>query len=189
MSSTSPIAAAVTTLRAGGVIAYPTEGVWGLGCDPWQRESVERLLALKQRDPAKGLILIAADAAQLEAWLLPLAPELRLKFVAPVDRPTTWLVPDPERIAPDWVRGRHQSVALRLTEHPVAVALCREFGGPLVSTSANPASAPSARDEKAVRDYFGSAIAAYVPGRIGSASGPSIIRSLIDDKVFRGPGS
>ena len=130
--------AAVAALRDGGVIAYPTEGVWGLGCDPDNDAAVAQLLRLKQRDPAKGLILIAASIEQFAPWLEGLPPELHAPLVASWPGPNTWLVPDNGRTHA-LVRGAHECVALRVSDHQGVIALCQAFGGPIVSTSANKA--------------------------------------------------
>ena len=186
MQDTAVYAAAV--LKSGGLVAYPTEAVWGLGCDPWNQVSVERLLALKQRDRAKGLILVAAGGEQLEPWLRVLDADQRKRVCTIAAHPTTWLIPDPAEAAPAWIRGEHTGVAVRISEHPGVVALCRAFGGPLVSTSANPSGSPAARNRLAVQQYFGAAVDCYLPGEVGSAAGPSIIRDLISGKVLRDAG-
>lgn len=179
---------AAAVLKRGGLVAYPTEAVWGLGCDPWNQASVERLLALKHRDRDKGLILVAADGDQLAPWLTALDTGQRKRVCSVAAHPTTWLVPDPDAVAPAWIRGDHPSVALRISDHPGVAALCRSFGGPVVSTSANPGGYPPARTRLAVQQYFGAAIDYYLPGQVGSATGPSIIRDLISGKVVRGAG-
>lgn len=184
MSSTS-IARAVSVLRSGGLLAYPTEAVWGLGCDPARVESIQRLLALKQRSPDKGLIMVAASADQLAPWLNLLQPAQRQRVCAPTPRPTTWIVPDPAGYASAWVRGDHQGVAVRLSRHPVVAALCRGFGGPVISTSANPAGQAPALDQTTAWHYFGTAIDYYLPGDLGAATAPSIIRDVITGEVLR----
>src|SRR5512143_218632 len=127
---------AVRVLHHGGLIAYPTEAVYGLGCDPRNADAVLRLLNLKQRPWQKGLILIAADLAQLDPYLLPLDEMMRARVVPTWPGPNTWLLP--ARVeTPHWLRGEHDTLAVRVTAHPVAAALCRAFGGPIVSTSAN----------------------------------------------------
>lgn len=186
MDSTGQAARAAAIMRAGGLIAYPTEGVWGLGCDPWNAASVERLLTIKQRQVAKGLILVAAGCDQLEPWLETLDEAQRRRVCTPSDPPTTWLVPDPRSLAPDWIRGDHDGVALRVSGHPVVAALCRAFGGPVVSTSANPGGLPAARSLDEAQRYFGSAIDRYLAGEVDPGRGASIIRDLVTGKVIRG---
>lgn len=176
--------AAVTALRAGGVIAYPTEGVWGLGCDPDNDEALAHLLRLKQRDPAKGLILVAASIEQFAPWLEGLAPELHAPLAASWPGPNTWLVPDNGR-SRALVRGAHDCVALRVSDHQRVAALCRAFGGPIVSTSANRASEPSAMSAAEVREIFGDELDAIVEGELGGLDRPSTIRDLRSGRVLR----
>lgn len=176
---------AMRALREGAVIAYPTEGVWGLGCDPFNRDSVELLLALKRRPGAKGLILIAAEADMFAPLLDPLPPALRQQLDASWPGPNTWIVPDPDHLAPPWIRGRHDSLALRVTAHPLAARLSRAFGGPIVSTSANPAGLAPALSAYAVRRYFGGLVM-IVPGNTGGSKTPSTIRDLVTGRVLRG---
>ena len=121
------VSRAVKLLKQQAVIAYPTESVWGLGCDPWSREAVEKLLHLKKRSVTKGLILIAADSAQLKPFLKGLAPEQLARFHTPQKKPTTWLVSN-NGVAPEWISGGHDTLALRVTNHPLASALCSLFG-------------------------------------------------------------
>ncbi|ENY6666857.1 L-threonylcarbamoyladenylate synthase, partial [Pseudomonas aeruginosa] len=128
---------AARVVREGGVIAYPTEAVWGLGCDPWNEDAVYRLLALKARPVEKGLIVVAANIHQLD-FLLEDLPDVWLDRLAGTwPGPNTWLVPHQERL-PEWVTGVHDSVAVRVTDHPLVQELCH-LTGPLISTSANPA--------------------------------------------------
>lgn len=179
------ISAAVTCLRHGGVLAYPTEAVWGLGCDPFNPVAVARLLRIKQRDPAKGVILIAAHQTQLMPWLTPLSAEQRARLDDSWPGPHTWLVPDPEQQAPVWIRGAHRSVALRVTDHPLVVALCEAFGGPIVSTSANLAGRPSAMNLHEAQDALGSQPDGFLDGPTGGRSQPSQIRDLMSGDTVR----
>lgn len=130
---------AVAALRQGKVIAYPTEAVWGLGCDPFNAEAVKTVLRLKKRAVEKGLILVAASYAQIEPLLADtVTDEQRQALQQPSDKPTTWLVPfNPEKL-PSWISGAHHTVAVRISSHALVKALCEAAGMPLVSTSANP---------------------------------------------------
>lgn len=175
---------AVQALRAEGVVACPTEAVWGLSCDPDSELAVLRVLALKQRPVAKGLILVAANESQLGFLLHDLGAEERARLAASWPGPATWLVPHRNRLQP-WVYGEHATVAVRVSDHPVVQQLCRAWGGPLVSTSANPAGAQPARTAFAVRRYFGSAVDAVLPGHVGARSRPSQIRDLATGEVLR----
>jgi L-threonylcarbamoyladenylate synthase len=129
---------AVCVLRHGGVIAYPTEAVWGVGCDPFSEATVLRLLAIKQRPVDKGVILAAGALEQFEGLLdWSLLPTDRSEAVyATWPGPHTWIVPATGRV-PHWITGAHDGVAVRVSAHPTVVALCAAFGGPIVSTSAN----------------------------------------------------
>lgn len=171
-------------LAEGEVIAYPTEAVWGLGCDPHNRTAVERILSLKGRPVSKGLILVAASIDQFQPYLSGISPEQRRRLEESWPGPITWLVPD-NGYAPLWIRGQHSSVALRVSAHPVAAGLCRAFGGPIVSTSANRAGMREARDQTAVRRQFGRQLAAIAPGLVGMASRPTEIRDLLTGVVLR----
>lgn len=172
------IANAVALLDKGGIIAYPTEGVWGLGCDPFDEAAVLRILALKERPVEKGLIIVAADVDQVAALLKPLTESERATVLATWPGPTTWLLPDPEQLVPTWIKGKFATVAVRVSAHPGVVRLCRAFGGPLVSTSANPAVAPPALSRLRVATWFGRQVDYIVPGRLGGERGPSTIRDL-----------
>ena len=171
-------------LIQGGVLAYPTEAVWGLGCDPFNHHAIETLLQLKQRPVDKGLILVAADIGQFEFILFDLELTLRKKLESSWPGHVTWLVPHHQRVS-SLVSGRHHSVALRVSQHPVVRALCHQFGGPLVSTSANPQNLAPAKTQLRARCYFGKAVV-YAPGTVGKQLAPSQIKDLLSDKVLRG---
>lgn len=173
-------------LRAGQVIAYPTEAVFGLGCDPRNRDAVGRVLAIKRRSPTKGLILIAAEFLQLAPFLKPLDAHWRAKIEVARPEPVTWLVPAREAV-PSWLRGRHDTLAVRVTAHPVANALCRTWGGPIVSTSANISGQPPARNALSARRQLGSRVDFVVSAPVGNARRPTEIRDLYSGRVVR-PG-
>lgn len=171
-------------LRAGGIIAYPTEAVWGLGCEPLDAEACHRLFLLKQRDPRKGLILVAADFAQLTPFVADVpAPKLD-QALATWPGPATWVMPASAR-APDWIRGVHASVAVRVSAHPLVSALCRAYGGAIVSTSANVSRRPPARSALQVRARLGSGLDYVLAGQLGGRSAPTPIRDLLSGKLLR----
>lgn len=162
-------------LVEGGLIAYPTEGVYGLGCDPWNREAVTRLLRLKRRSPNLGLILIASEFRQLLSFIDPLPDERMKQVLWSWPGAVTWLLPASPN-CPWWIRGNHPNVAVRVTAHPVAATLCRVFEGPLVSTSANPTNSPPALTRMQVRRYFHRVRdLLIVPGPLGSHKGATPI--------------
>ncbi len=175
---------AVRVLRNGGLIAYPTEAVYGLGCDPLNEDAVLRLLDLKQRPWQKGLILIAADVEQLEQFLLPLDKTLRDRLEHTWPGPNTWLLPT-RGDTPWWLRGEHDTLAVRVTAHYTASALCRAFGGPIVSTSANLAGKAPATSPLAVRNAFGDQIDYIVHAPLGGAERPTQIRDGRTGEIVR----
>jgi L-threonylcarbamoyladenylate synthase len=177
---------ATHVIARGGVVAYPTEAVWGLGCDPDNPHAVSKVLSLKSREVGKGLILIAANIDMLEPYLTGTTSEQRQLMASTWPGPVTWLVPD-NGVAPPWITGGQSSVAIRVTAHPVAAALSHLFGGPIVSTSANPQSLPAAISLTKIKAYFGNNIDAFTSGCIGQASKPSEIRDLVSGRVIR-PG-
>ncbi len=178
------ISYAANCLQQGGVIAYPTEAVWGLGCDPMNEQAVSRLLALKGRSEAKGLILIAASIEQLSPFLSGLDNKQRQILTDSWPAAITWLVPD-NGFAPPWIRGGFNSVALRVTAHPVAKSLCEAFGGPIVSSSANLQGKAPAKNRQRVQQYFPSALATIVPGQAGNKSEPTQIKDLLSGATLR----
>lgn len=175
---------AARAVRGGGLIAYPTEAVYGLGCDPLDREAVARLLAVKGRPVVKGLILIASDFVQLQPFLQPLDEQVVERVFSTWPGPVTWLWP----VRPDcprWLTGAHDTLAVRVTAHPLALALCREAGCALVSTSANRSQHPPARTALAVRRAFGDSLDYILPGPLGGLGKPTEIRDAMTGKVVR----
>lgn len=172
---------AAKALLGGGVITCPTEGVYGLSCMPDDPSAVLRLLIIKQRDPAKGLILIAADRGQLAPWIHPCG--LELPDPDP-QRPVTWLVPTAADVSP-LIRGGHSKLAVRLTTNPLAKQLCLAVDSPLVSTSANVAGQPVARNRYILRRRFTACVDYILPGDCGPATGPSEIRDLQTGEILR----
>jgi L-threonylcarbamoyladenylate synthase len=170
----------------GGVIAYPTEAVFGLGCDPWNGEAVCRILRLKRRSMAKGLIVIAVDLAQIEPFVYFPSPVILNRVVSTWPGPVTWVLPARAGV-PRWLRGNYQSLAVRVTAHPTASSLCAEIGA-LVSTSANPSGCIPARCVQRVRAYFNNALDYIVPGAVGRGKGPTEIRDALSSTILR-PGS
>lgn len=175
---------AVHALSHSGVIACPTEAVWGLSCDPADEEAVLRLLTLKRRAVAKGLILVASSADQLDFLLSGLTDTQQQTVSESWPGPSTWLVPH-RGLIPDWIHGEHDKVAVRVSAHPLVSALCSAWDGPLVSTSANPAGLRPAREAFQVQRYFGRDLDYLLPGRLGAANQPSSITDLISGQILR----
>lgn len=171
-------------VRTGGVIAYPTEAVFGLGCDPADPLAVARLLAIKQRPVDKGLILVAADWSHLQPWLQPLSPRLRQRLQNSWPGPVTWLVPAADN-CPNWLTGDHATLAVRISDHPLVRSLCTKVGGALVSTSANVSSRAPARSVLQVQLRFATRIDYLLPGQLGGRAQPTTIRDLATGHTLR----
>lgn len=169
-------------MKSGGVIAYPTEGVFGLGCLPGNSDAVRRVLEIKQRDASKGLILIAATPEHFDGWI----DDSGGLSIPAVDasRPITWIVPAGPK-ASALIRGEHSGIAVRITSNPVAKAISAAVDGPLVSTSANLSGEDVAGDQAELRRQFGTLVDYVVPGDCGPARGPSEIRMLSTGEVLR----
>lgn len=172
------------TFWSGGLIAYPTEAVWGLGCDPWDETAVQRLLTLKQRPVEKGLILVAGNWKTLDPLLAHLSQAQKTTLIHSWPGPITWLIPVPSFVPP-WITGGRDTVAVRLSAHPLIREFSQQVGVPLVSTSANRTGARSARHGFQVRKWFGNDIDLYLGGRVGGAAQPSTIRDLHSGETLR----
>ena len=176
------IARAADVLLQGGTIAYPTEGVFGLGCLPDEIDAVARILCMKRRDARKGLILIAARREQFEGWIsLPENDQLPDPDPA---HPITWIVPPGPLVNPA-IHGDNKGIAVRLTSNPIAAQICEAVDAPIVSTSANVSGRPVARNRYVLRRQFARRVDYIVPGDCGPASGPSEIRDIVSGKVLR----
>lgn len=171
-------------IRAGGVLAYPTEAVWGLGCDPLDAAAVARILAIKQRPVTMGLILIAADFGQLERWIIPVSAGIKARVMATWPGPVTWVLPA-QAWVPEWIDGGRGSLAVRVTAHPQSAAVCRETGFAIVSTSANRSGRPAARTGIQVRRWFGGELDLILGGATGGCDRPSEIRDAVSGKSIR----
>lgn len=184
MTSRLHLDLACHALASGGVIAYPTEGVWGLGCEPLNQHACDRIIRMKGRGRGKGFILIASDFAQVTPFLAHVSRP-RLK---PVFRtwpgPTTWLLPAAAWV-PEYLTGGRDTLAVRVTAHPLARALCAQYGGPIVSTSANRSGRPPLRSALQVQRQFGERVDYLLPGALGGRTRPTPIRDFASGKVLR----
>ena len=174
----------VEQLHKGGLVAYPTEAVFGLGCDPLNSEAVFSLLSLKRRMPEKGLILIASDFSQITPYIQAIPKSVIAKIHDVNQEPTTWLLPVNE-VVPAWLTGDNQTIAIRLVQHGLAKELCELAGMAIVSTSANmPGCAPT-RTAFKTRLKFATKNVYTINGRAGSASKPSRIIDALSNKQIR----
>ncbi|OGO90231.1 MAG: threonylcarbamoyl-AMP synthase [Coxiella sp. RIFCSPHIGHO2_12_FULL_44_14] len=165
---------AIHVLNEGGIIAYPTESVFGLGCNPFNASAVEKILLIKRRLFLKGFILITSSWEQVEALTQPLRPEQRACVQASWPGPVTWVFPADSKL-PAWLTGDRPTIAIRQTNHPVAKALCDAYGGPIVSTSANRAGEIPTTDYHATMLMFGEEVDFIMPGRVGELVRPTPI--------------
>jgi L-threonylcarbamoyladenylate synthase len=169
----------VTVLRNGGVIAYPTEYCYGLGCDPKNPQAVEKILTIKQRDVSQGLILVAANAEQISEYAqlenLPRVDQIKASWPGP----NTWVIPA-LLSTPGWICGRHTSVAMRVSDHPLVTQLCVGFGGAIVSTSANRHGVDAAVSAAQVESDMGAELDFIVDGELGRADATQSASNIYD---------
>lgn len=180
---------AIQVLRCGDVLAYPTEAVWGLGCDPYQQQAFEKILVLKQRPIEKGVILLSESIERVEPLLTMLDTDIRAQVIASwqrqhhYTRATTWLLPVHTNI-PAWIYGQHDRVAIRVTQHVLCQQICAKFDNLVVSTSANPAGLSPATTAQQVADYFPADLA-ILSGELGQSPEPSRILDAVTGQVIR----
>ncbi|MBU1215693.1 MAG: Sua5/YciO/YrdC/YwlC family protein [Gammaproteobacteria bacterium] len=170
-------------LKRGGLIAYPTESCYGLGCDPRNRRAVRRILKLKQRQQKKGLILIASAYHQVVPFIQPLTAAEQLRLQQDGVQAVTYLMPA-KPSCPRWLRGVHDTLAVRLTAHAFARQLCRSAGSALVSTSANRSGMRAAKTYAECKRMFGDGVW-VLRGRVGKRKRPSTIKAWAGDRIVR----
>jgi L-threonylcarbamoyladenylate synthase len=179
-----PFRLAASHVYAGNVIAYPTEGVFGLGCDPFNADAVGRILSIKKRPVEKGLILIADHIDRVLPFLIELSPKQFDTLNASWPGPYTGVIPDNGAL-PDWVTGGRNTVAVRVTAHPAASALCKAAQMPIVSTSANRSGKPALHTRLQVRQQLASELDFIVPGSVQTPGQSSQITDLLSGHTFR----
>lgn len=172
------------SLAPGEIIAYPTEGVWGLGCRPDDQIAVEKILCLKARSWTKGLILVASRFDQLAPYVAEVTERQKELLHQHWPGPVTFLMVKSERV-PAWISGTSDKVAVRVSNHPTVVELCNKIDGPIVSTSANPTGEPEAMNAKDIERYFASKIDYICDGDVGGLKGASEIRDLQSGTILR----
>ncbi|PIE00483.1 MAG: threonylcarbamoyl-AMP synthase [Thiothrix nivea] len=184
MPTSHSIDKAVETIRNGGILAYPTEAVFGLGCDPRNLSAVQRLLGTKQRPADKGLILLAANLNQLNDFIPPLDDEIMARISPTWPGPVTWLLPVRAQVSP-LIRGHFQKIAVRISDHPVCMKLCQQLGHPVISTSANITGRPPATTALQVSEQFGHQVDLILDKPLGGKKQPSEIRDALSNQVLR----
>lgn len=178
------IVEAVYHLKKGDVIAYPTEAVYGFGCDPYNAEAVTRILQLKSRSFKKGFILVGANWEQLEPLVDSVSPNQLAQVLATWPGPVTWVFPAKPEV-PTWITGEARSIAVRVSDHPIVHDLCEAFGGPIVSTSANYHDQPPTRDYRTTKMIFGDQLGYVIKAPTGGRSKPSAIRDVLTGEFYR----
>lgn len=172
----------IGVLTAGGIIIYPTESVMGIGCDPFNETAVMTLLKIKQRDINKGMILLASDWQQLQPYIQHIDADRMAEIQA--SKNITWLFPKTEQV-PDWVSGEFDSVAVRVSGHPLAKRICEQFGKPIISTSANLSDEPPTKDYHQLSFDLTQKVDAIIEADCGELTKPTQIRDAITDAVIR----
>jgi L-threonylcarbamoyladenylate synthase len=165
---------AIKTLKSGGVIAYPSESVYGLGCNPYNLQAVSDLLSVKHRSYKKGLIILVSDIEQASSLIEPLSTQQKQRIQNHHGRATTWLVNKSERTSP-LLAGNHPKLAIRVTSNPVAKKLCEMMQGPIVSTSCNRNAKPTSRSAAVIRNKFYLPLAQIIPGACGGEPASRIV--------------
>ena len=174
---------ALRVLKRGGILAYPTEAVYGIGCSPCFERSVHTILRLKSREISKGLILVGSDFSQFQSMVDIDHLHNKSEILDSWPGPVTWVLPIKSGV-PLWLTGKSRGLAVRVSAHPIVRELC-DYIGILVSTSANPVGCQPARTASRVRSYFGNKLDYILPGLVGSRLQPTEIRDAISGKILR----
>ena len=181
----SSIEKAVEILKNGGIVAVPTEGIYGLSCDASNIEAVKRLRTLKQREDNKGFIVVSADLEQLQPFIQPLNPKQLSLVQSTWPGPVTWLIPVNPNVS-NLIHGDDPTIAVRVTAHPLLSEICRKLGKAVISTSANKAGEAPALRASGIDDIFTINQVDYIlEGHLGELSGPTEIRDLQSNAIIR----
>ena len=184
--SPAELTAFKTAFASGAIIAYPTEAVFGLGCDPDNDTALTNVLNIKTRPQDKGVILIASQLDQLRDYVdfSALTTEQWANVAASWPGPFTWIMPKHPQVS-DLLSGGRTTLAVRLSAHPTVRLLCDTVGKPMVSTSANPSGMEPARDIQQIATYFGDRVF-VIDGPVDHTAQPSKIQDAVTGAVLRG---
>ncbi|MCW8922256.1 MAG: L-threonylcarbamoyladenylate synthase [Gammaproteobacteria bacterium] len=183
MASHFAIRYAVHQIRHGGIIVYPTETVYGLGCDPMNLNAVNYLNHLKQRQPDKGLILLAHNLDLFSNYIEILSADDRKKILH-TETPTSWIVPVKTSL-PDWLTNKQRTIAIRISQHPVVTELCQQLGHPITSTSANLSGKKTIINALQAHKYFHDKVDAILIDDRHLSGQASTIKRLDDLSIIR----
>jgi L-threonylcarbamoyladenylate synthase len=164
---------AIDWIRGGGIVAYPTDTLYGLAADPSSSLAVQALFEMKGRDASAAIPLIAASTAQVEAWCA-LSPASRRLATDFWPGPLSLVCDAPERVVPE-VHGGRGTMAIRVPDHPVARALAAAWGGPLTATSANRSGEPAAQTAAALSALHGDRLLVIDAGATAGGSPSTIV--------------
>lgn len=178
------IGCAIACLKKNKMIAYPTEAVFGLGCNINSPDAIAELLQLKNRHYDKGFIIVGSEWSQVEHLTQAIPPRLLSQVQSSWPGPWTWVFPASDE-APEWITGARPTIAIRISAHPIVQALCSAYGQAIVSTSANKEGQPVARNYKMVKMTFGDKIAHIMQGEVGLQKTPTMIRDAISGEIIR----
>lgn len=178
---------AANIISDGGVIAYPTSSIWGLGSSISNDLAITKLCKIKQRPADKGLIIIAGAWQQLANYFPHLSDEQIDKIITSSDSPCTWLVEDNSNKVNPNIKGSNTTVAIRIDQHPFVKQLCMQLGEPITSTSANPTGKAPAQNANEVREYFSESVDYIAAGdwQYSPSNKPSDIRDLASGEYIR----
>jgi len=175
---------AIHALKRGGIIAYPTEAVYGLGCDPFNQRAVSKLFALKKRSPQKGLILLGSTIEQFQRLLKPIPANIQAKLERTWPGPVTWLLPARSSV-PRYLRGQHNTLAIRISDLPIIQQLCTYYDQPIISTSANVSGHKATKTHMHCRRAFNNKLNYILVGEIGHLTSPTEIRDAFTNHIIR----
>lgn len=182
--TTAEVCQAVSFIKKGAVVAYPTESSFSLGCDPDNIDAVSRILQVKQRALEKGFILVAASWEQVEPLINYVRPDMLTRIFETWPGSVTWLFPASDAV-PQWICGHHAHVAVRVTAHPVAKMLCEHFGGPLIATSCNASGHTPACDVRTVQLTMQNTVDYVMTGEPCGVYKPTELRDAITGEILR----
>ncbi|QCI16715.1 L-threonylcarbamoyladenylate synthase type 1 TsaC [Buchnera aphidicola (Aphis craccivora)] len=167
------------------IIAYPTESMFGLGCDPDSKIAVDKLLNLKKRNIKKGFILVAAYYNQIKKYIdeTKISVNQKKNMFHYWPGHFTFLVPS-SSLTPYWLTGKSNNIAVRISNHLSIVKLCNTFGKPLISTSANFSNMPPCLTRESVLKNFGKDFPLF-NGNIGDEKNPSKIINIMNGNLIR----
>jgi L-threonylcarbamoyladenylate synthase len=176
-------AGAISCLKSGGIIAYPTEAVYGIGCDPYNKDSVKKITQIKKRESRKSYILVASELSQLSNLIN--INSLSEEVLNSWPGHNTWLI-KPKKNIPSWLMDNENGlIAIRVSSHPEIVKLCQFFKNPIISTSANISGNKILKNHHDVERILGSYLDYLVLGNVGEHPEPSIIKDMKTGKVIR----